>query len=77
MTTITLQVPDVLEKERDETIRLIAAKLYEAGKLSLGQAAEMCGISKIDFPSVLAEFGVNYVQYSYEDILNDVARING
>jgi predicted HTH domain antitoxin len=76
MTTITLQVPDVLEKEHDETVRLIAAKLYEAGKLSLGQAAEMRGMSKVDFPSVLAHFDVNYIQYNYDDILNDVARIN-
>lgn len=38
---MTLKVPYALEKENDETVRLIAAKLYEAGKLSLGQAAEM------------------------------------
>jgi len=76
MTTITLQVPDALEKERDETIQLIAAKLYEAGKLSLGQAAEMCGLNKLEFTSVLAHFDVNYIQYSYDDILNDVNRIN-
>ena len=36
MTTLTLNLPDALEKEHDETVRLIAAKLYEAGKLSLG-----------------------------------------
>jgi predicted HTH domain antitoxin len=77
MTTITLQVPDALEKEHDETVRLIAAKLYEAGKLSLGQAAEMCGMDKRDFPAVLAGFGVNYIQYTYEDVVADVARTNG
>jgi predicted HTH domain antitoxin len=77
MTTITLQVPDALEEAHDETVRLIAAKLYEAGKLSLGQAAEMCGIDKVDFPAVLNSFDVNYIQYSYEDIMADVARING
>ncbi|GGB12018.1 MULTISPECIES: UPF0175 family protein [Mucilaginibacter] len=77
MTTMTLNVPDALEKEHDETVRFLAAKLYEAGKLSLGQAAEMCGMEKVDFPAVLAEFNVNYIQYNYEDILADVARING
>lgn len=76
MTTMTLQVPDALEKEHDETVRLIAAKLYEAGKLSFGQAAEMCGMSKWDFPAVLAQFDVNYIQYTYEDVMADVARIS-
>lgn len=76
MTTIVLQVPDELEKEHDATVRLIAAKLYEAGKLSLGQAAEMCGMDKVDFPAVLAGFGVNYIQYTYQDVAADVVRAN-
>jgi len=75
MTTLTLQVPDMLEQEHDETVRLIAAKLYEAGKLSLGQAAEMCGMAKPDFADILAQYNVPYFQYSYEDIMADVDRI--
>jgi len=75
MTTMTIQVPDDLEKEHDETVRLIAAKLYEAGKLDLRQAAEMCGMKKWEFPEVLADFNVSYFQYSYEDIIEDVQRI--
>lgn len=71
MTTMTIQVPDALEKEHDETVRLIAAKLYEAQKLTLGQAAEMCGMKKWDFPAVLAQYGVNYFQYTAEDFLNE------
>ena len=74
MTTITLQIPDALEKEHDETVRLIAAKLFEAGKLSLGQAAEMCGMKKWDFPAVLAQFGVSYFQYTVDDVIADVER---
>jgi len=66
MTTITIQVPDALEKEHDETVRLIAAKLYEAGKLSLSQAAEMCGMKKWDFAEILINFGVNYLDPSVE-----------
>ncbi len=71
MTTMTIQVPDALEKEHDETVRFIAAKLYEAGKLSLGQAAEMCGMSKWDFPAVLAQFDIPYFQYTGDDLLNE------
>ena len=75
MTTLILQVPDSLEKEHDDTVRFIAAKLYEAGKLSLGQAAEMAGMKKWDFPSVFAKFDVNYFQYTAYDVIADVERI--
>jgi predicted HTH domain antitoxin len=64
MTTMILQVPEALEKEHDETVRLIAAKLYEAGKLSLAQAAEMCNMKKWDFAEILISFGVNYLDPS-------------
>jgi len=72
MTTMTIQVPEALEKEHDETIRLIAAKLYEAGKLTLGQAAEMCGMKKWDFPEILVKFNVDYFQYTSEDLINEL-----
>jgi len=75
MTTMTLNVPDALEKEHDETVRFLAAKLYEAGKLSLGQAAEMCGINKWDFPQVLAKFNISYFQYSAEDVIREANAI--
>ena len=64
MTTLTLTVPEALEKEHDETVRLIAAKLYEAGKLSLGQAAEMCGMKKWDFAGILIDYGIHYFDAS-------------
>ncbi|TDG36509.1 hypothetical protein EZJ43_08310 [Pedobacter changchengzhani] len=53
MTTMTIQVLEALEKEHNETVRLIAAKLYEAGKLNLRQAAEMCQMKKWDFAEIL------------------------
>jgi predicted HTH domain antitoxin len=76
MTTLTLNLPDALEREHDETVQLIAAKLYEAGKLTLGQAAEMCNMKKWDFPAVLTKFDVNYFQYTAEDIIADVERVS-
>ena len=61
MTTITLQVPDALEHNHDDTVRLIAAKLYEAEKLTLTEAAEMCGMKKWDFAEILVEYGVHFL----------------
>jgi predicted HTH domain antitoxin len=76
MTIMTLNVPESLEKEHDETVRFLAAKLYEAGKLSLGQAAEMCNMKKWDFPAVLAKFDISYFQYTAEDVINDANAIH-
>lgn len=64
MTTMTIQVPDTLEKQHNETIRLISAKLYEAGKLTLRQAAEMCQMKKWDFAEILIKYDVHYLDES-------------
>lgn len=72
MTTITLNIPDELERDHDETVRLIAAKLYEAEKISLGQAAVMCDMNKWDFAEVLSRFGVSYLDASVKADLGDV-----
>ena len=61
---MTIQVPDALEREHDETTRLIAAKLYEAGKLTLRQAAEMCQMKKWDFAEILIKYNVHYLDES-------------
>jgi predicted HTH domain antitoxin len=62
MTTLTLQVPDSLEENHDDTVRFLAAKLYESGKLSLGQASEMVGMKKWDFAEILIAYGVHYLE---------------
>ena len=76
MTTITLQVPDFLEENHNDTVRFLAAKLYESGKLSLGQAAEMVGLTKQAFADILVDYDVNYINYSFDDVMADVARIS-
>lgn len=68
---MTLQVPESLENEHDETVRLIASKLYESGKLTLGQAAEMCGMKKWDFAEILINYNVHYFDASATADLND------
>jgi predicted HTH domain antitoxin len=75
MTTITLQVPDSLGEYQNDTIRFIAAKLYESGKLSLGQAAEMAGLTKRTFAELLGDYGVSLLNYPVSDMLDDADRI--
>ena len=75
MTTITLQVPDSLGEYQNDTIRFIAAKLYESGKLSLGQAADMVGLSKATFAELLNDYRVSLLNYPVSEMLSDAARI--
>lgn len=77
MTTITLKVPNSLAEYQNDTIRFIAAKLYESGKLSLGQAAEMAKLTKRTFAELLSEYGVSYINYSADDLKDELDRISG
>jgi len=75
MTTITLQVPDSLGKHEHDTVRFIAAKLYESGKLSLGQAAAMADLSKRAFSELLSDYGVSLLNYPVSEMLSDAEKI--
>jgi predicted HTH domain antitoxin len=74
MTTLILQVPDTLEAQHEDTVRFIAAKLYESQKLTLSQAAEMVGMKKWDFAEILINYGVHYLDQS---TLEDIAALRG
>jgi predicted HTH domain antitoxin len=50
----------------------LAAKLFEEGKLSSGQAADMIGVSKKSFIEVLGKYNVSIFGYSMDEIENDV-----
>lgn len=75
MTTITLQVPDSLGEKEYDTVRFIAAKLYESGKLSIGQAAEMAGLSKRTFAELLPDYNVVLLNYPVSEMLSDADSI--
>lgn len=73
MQTLTLHLPDSLDMTSKEVTMLLASRLYEQGKLSLGQTAEMAGYSKRTFTELLGDYGVSVFDYSAEDIARDAA----
>lgn len=73
MKTLTLQVPDSFDVDSNEVAMLIATRLYEQGKLSMGQAAELVGLSKRTFIELLGKYGVSVFNYPAEDISQDVS----
>ncbi len=74
MTTLTLNVPEKLENEHEETVRFLAAKLYEGGKVTLGQAAAMVGMEKWDFAELLSKYGINFLDDSANLAINDAQK---
>ncbi len=74
MKKMVLEIPENIDLNENEAKRFLAAKLYEAGKLSLGQAAELAGFSKIAFSEILKDYNVSLINYSPSDISRDAAQ---
>lgn len=73
MKTLTLQLPDSLDVDAAEMTMLVASRLYEQGRLSLGQAAELAGLSKPVFAEALGRYGVSLFNYPVSDLASDIA----
>jgi predicted HTH domain antitoxin len=61
----------VLSQGSSLVARFIAAKFYESGRLSLGQAAEMARLSKRTFAELLGDYGVSIMNYSVADLKDE------
>lgn len=72
MKTLTLNIPDSLDLDNQEAAMLLASKLYEQGKLSLGQAADLAGYSKRTFMELLGKYQVSVFNYNEQDLANDI-----
>ena len=72
MKTVTLSIPENLDIEDKEVAMLVATRLYEQGKLSLGQAAQITGLSKRTFAELLGSYNVSIFNYSANDLARDV-----
>jgi predicted HTH domain antitoxin len=56
-----------------QEMRLAAAiKWYEMGRVSQAKAAEIAGISRAEFLTALAQFGVSPFQYGADEIIQEV-----
>lgn len=71
MKTLTLKIPEGVELDQKQTARFLAAKLYESGKLTLGQAADLAGLSKVAFAEVLSDYDVSLFNYPASEIIKD------
>lgn len=70
-TDLRVELPSGLSRE--EAKMLLAIKLYETGKVSLGQAARTAGRSKRDFMELLGQQQVPIFNYSPEELREEVS----
>jgi predicted HTH domain antitoxin len=73
MKVLTLNIPDSVDIDNMQVAMLVASRLYEQGKLSLGQAAELAGLTKRTFAELLSTYNVSIFNYPASDISRDVA----
>ena len=69
-TEIKVDLPDNLSS--DEAKLLLAIKLYEVGKASLGQSAKLAGYSKRAFIEVLGHYQIPIFNYDPEELRQEI-----
>jgi predicted HTH domain antitoxin len=65
-------LPEALGKSPEEFERelifLMAGKLYETGRISSGRAADLAGIDRSEFLSMLGRYRIPVTNYSLEEL---------
>jgi predicted HTH domain antitoxin len=80
MSTVQIEIPEevlISLKETPETIArevgiLAAVKLFELGKLSSGRAAQLAGVSRVEFLMLLGRYQVSPFSLTTEQLERDV-----
>jgi predicted HTH domain antitoxin len=72
MKTLTIKIPNTADVDDKEVRMSLASKLYERGKLTLGQAAELAGYSKETFMELLSEYNVPLINYPADELDQDI-----
>jgi len=72
MKTLVIDLPDTVDLDGHEAKMLLASQLYEKGRVTLGQGAEIVGLSKRTFMELLGTYGVSVLNHSEEDIDSDL-----
>ena len=83
MKSLTISYPDMLLKELNvsesefahEMKFLLAAKLYELGKISSGKAAKMCALDRVSFLEKLGQYQIPAINIQGDEIEKEVQAV--
>jgi predicted HTH domain antitoxin len=70
MKTLNVNVPENLNELELKII--LAGELYEREKITLGQAAELAGLTKRTFIEIMGKYGFSIFGSSTEDLMADI-----
>jgi predicted HTH domain antitoxin len=73
VSTVQLKIDLPPNLSSDEARLLLAIKLYEVGKLTLGQSAKLAGFSKRAFMEMLGQYHVPVFNYSPEELEQEIS----
>ena len=71
-TELTVELP--LNVSDSEARLAMAVRLFEKGKISLGQAASVAGFSKRAFMDILGREGIAVVNYPADELLKELGQ---
>jgi hypothetical protein len=78
MKTLAVNVPDsLLVHTSDEDLArqsqfLLALKFFELGRLTSSQAAEMCGVNRVDFLVAASQAGTPVADLNEEELRREI-----
>lgn len=82
-TTISINFPSDIylalnknESELQDDIKIsLALRLYQQQKLTLGKAAQLAGLTRLEFENLLAENKIPISNLDFQDIENDIEKL--
>lgn len=80
MQSIVMNLPDDLaasiemtpEELASQVRHMAALKMFELGKISTGKAAQLAGLSKLDFIESCASYHIGMFNYKSEDVESEL-----
>ncbi len=72
MSKLTIDIPDYVDLDEHSVKMMLAGKLYEQEKLTLGQAAAFAGLPKRTFIETIGQYGFSIISDDLDDLHSDI-----
>jgi predicted HTH domain antitoxin len=84
MLALTIELPEYLlfqmgsstEKLQSEIRRMLAVNMFKEGFMTTGQAAEFCGMHRVEFMYYLSKKNIPVVDWDLEDIEKELELVD-